>query len=602
MPLSGPGNGRPPPATLPEPRFPISTTQHQTLYRKYRPRLLSEVVGQHLPVRTLRNALVRGDLAHAYLFHGPRGTGKTSLARIFARSLNCEEGLGPEPCGKCANCVDILAERNPEVVEMDAASHSKVEEVRRLLEQLWVPRTRNRYKVYILDEVHMLSTSAFNALLKAVEEPPPGLVFVLCTTEPHKVPATIRSRCQEFAFARVAPADMSPALMAISGKEDFTVEEGVLEELCLASDGCMRDALSLLQQVASTGEGTLSVESLRHLTGRMGEEELAELVTLFQAADGQELLTRMRAVYLSGRSLRALVREVRRHLSERILSGQDPKPLAPLIRWIDQLDHRLSLDQDPLLAVETALARWVADQLAPAEVAPAPVAVAAPAAAAPAPVPSAAAPTAEAPPQQEEEDDDGPRRPSRLRRPSRMMPRFEGSGPTPAQVRDAAPPVSAPPQKPPATPATPTTVPHASREWNDFLHALMAQDVPLLAMLFNSRGDLAGEDLTVRVPARWRVDVLRDQGKMGDLEASIREHFGKPLRVSFAVDGEEGPVAAEQEQTLPGMEDDTAPPQRRPKPRPMAADDGSPVDDGVIGRIMKLAPGSTIEAPKGRTP
>lgn len=545
-----------------------------TLYRKYRPQTLREVVGQAMPVRTLKNALARQDMAHAYLFHGPRGTGKTSLARIIARSLNCEKGLGADPCGQCQNCVDILAGRNPEVVEMDAASHSKVEEVRRLTEQLWIPRTRNRYKVYILDEVHMLSTSAFNALLKAVEEPPEGLLFILATTEPHKVPATIRSRCQEFAFQRLSLADMQPALLAICDKEGYAAEEGVLLELCAASDGCMRDALSLLQQLASVTEGQLSVEALRHISGRLGETELKEWLGLFKKADGPALRDRLMDYYGRGLSLSMLVRELRRFLSEMILAGTEAAKLAGLMRWLDRLDHRLGFDKEPLLAMETALARWVAEAAAPpAQMA----AVAAPAAA------ETAAPASGF----------ARRKPTGL---SGGAP--AGAAPTPAPAAVLNPASLAAPS--PAATAAPSVAPPAAGGWQGFLNHLMKTDVSLLAMLSQAEGMITGNEAVVTFASKWRVDTLTRHGKEKLLEKHLSDFLGHGVTLVLKVGGETTPPAAPAPAaTAPPPAQPASPAEstRKPVRKTSPAAPGLPLDEGVVGRILKLAPGAEVEEP-----
>ncbi len=539
-----------------------------TLYRKYRPQTLSEVVGQAMPVRTLKNALARQDMAHAYLFHGPRGTGKTSLARIIARSLNCEKGLGADPCGQCQNCVDVLAGRNPEVVEMDAASHSKVEEVRRLTEQLWIPRTRNRYKVYILDEVHMLSTSAFNALLKAVEEPPEGLLFILATTEPHKVPATIRSRCQEFAFQRLSLADMQPALLAICGKEGYAAEEGVLAELCAASDGCMRDALSLLQQLASVTEGQLSTEALRRISGRLGEAELKDWLDLFKKAEGPALRDRLMDYYGRGLSLSMLVREMRRYLSELILSGADAAKWAGLMRWLDRLDHRLGFDKEPLLSMETALARWVAEAAAPPVVA-----------AGGAPAPSAETPA--------------PASGFVRRKPAGLGGGAPAPAPASAPILNPAALAAPPPVAQPAVAAAPSA---PGSGWQGFLNHLMKTDVSLLAMLSQAEGVISGEEAVVSFASKWRVDTLMRHGKEKILEKHLSDFLGHGVTLVLKVGGETAapvaPVAPPPAQTAPPAES-TRKPARKSAPAPA----GLPLDEGVLGRILKLAPGAEVEEP-----
>ncbi|MEK7131160.1 MAG: DNA polymerase III subunit gamma/tau, partial [Patescibacteria group bacterium] len=225
-----------------------------TIYRKYRPQQFTDVVGQEHIIKTITNEITTNKIAHAYLFSGPRGTGKTTLARLLAKSINCadkKEG-GSEPCGACSSCVEVTNGHNIDVIEMDAATHTGVDNVREnIIENAQFKPTKSKYKVFIIDEVHMLSGGSFNALLKTLEEPPSHVIFILATTEPHKLPATIISRCQRFNFKRVGYDDMLKRLGEICHSEKIKVDKKVLERIINKSDGCMRDAESLLGQVLS---------------------------------------------------------------------------------------------------------------------------------------------------------------------------------------------------------------------------------------------------------------------------------------------------------------------------------------------------------------
>jgi len=255
---------------------------HVSWYRKYRPRSFDDVVGQLHIERTLRNAVGEGTVAHAYLFTGPRGTGKTSTARILAKALNCERGPGPSPDGTCDQCQAIAEGTHPDVYELDAASRTGVDDVReQIIGRVNYAPTRGAWKVYIIDEVHMLSTSAFNALLKTLEEPPPHTLFVLCTTHPNKVPDTIHSRCQRFDFHRLSVEEIASRLRAIADAEHVTVADGAFALIAKHALGGMRDAITTLEQLSSFGEGTIELSDVEGLLGELDEDllfEAAELV------------------------------------------------------------------------------------------------------------------------------------------------------------------------------------------------------------------------------------------------------------------------------------------------------------------------------------
>src|SRR5512135_1685968 len=224
---------------------------YQVLARKWRPQVFEEVVGQEHITRTLQNAITSGRLAHAFLFSGPRGVGKTTTARILAKALNCAEGPTPTPCGKCNSCVETAAGTSVDVIEIDGASNRGIEHIRELREAVKYAPVGGKNKVYVIDEVHMLTNEAFNALLKTLEEPPPQVIFIFATTEPQKIPATIHSRCQRYDFRRIVPEQICSRLEHICKQEKVAFEKAALMLIARKAEGSMRDALSLLDQACS---------------------------------------------------------------------------------------------------------------------------------------------------------------------------------------------------------------------------------------------------------------------------------------------------------------------------------------------------------------
>jgi len=265
------------------------------LYRKWRPQKFSEVVGQDVVVKIIQNAIKSNRIAHAYLFAGSRGVGKTSVARIFAKALNCENGPAPEPCNSCSVCKKITDGSSFDVLEIDGASNRGVDEVRALRERVNLAPVEGRYKVYIIDEVHMLTVEAFNALLKTLEEPPPHVVFILATTEPHKLPLTIRSRCLFLAFRPIEPRDMVAKLSDILKNEGISASEEVLLEISRRADGSMRDAISLLEQLLALGEN-ITIESLERNFGILSRAEVRGKLSLIRQGRWEELFLWLRSL------------------------------------------------------------------------------------------------------------------------------------------------------------------------------------------------------------------------------------------------------------------------------------------------------------------
>ncbi len=263
---------------------------YQVLARKWRPRKFAELVGQEHVVRALTNALDTGRMHHAYLFTGTRGVGKTTIARIFAKSLNCERGQSADPCGECSVCTAVDEGRFVDLLEIDAASNTGVDDVREVIENAQYAPSRGRFKVYLVDEVHMLSKNAFNALLKTLEEPPPHVKFLLATTDPQKLPVTVLSRCLKFNLKRLLPEQIAGQMRHILAAENIAYEDSAIGELARAADGSLRDGLSLLDQAIAYGGGALHADDVRTMLGSVARGQVLGVLDALAAGDGERLL------------------------------------------------------------------------------------------------------------------------------------------------------------------------------------------------------------------------------------------------------------------------------------------------------------------------
>ncbi|MCL2217672.1 MAG: DNA polymerase III subunit gamma/tau [Defluviitaleaceae bacterium] len=294
---------------------------HTALYRKKRPRAFREIVGQPHIVRTLENQLLAKQINHAYLFCGTRGTGKTSAAKILARAINCLAPAGAEPCNTCELCESILKERCLDVAEIDAASNNGVDNIRDLRDEVKYLPTQGRYKVYIVDEVHMLSPNAFNALLKTLEEPPAHVVFILATTDPQKIPATILSRCQRYDFRRISPADIVETLKGYLREESLEFEDSALEYIAYHSDGAMRDALSLLDQSLSMDSGGVSLLNVREMLGAVDRAILFEFTDALANNDSGAIMSIISQAMDEGRDVSQFASDLVRHFRDVLVAG-----------------------------------------------------------------------------------------------------------------------------------------------------------------------------------------------------------------------------------------------------------------------------------------
>ena len=286
---------------------------HKALYRAYRPQNFKDVVGQNHIIRTLKNQIQNNNVGHAYLFCGTRGTGKTSTAKIFARAVNCENSIDEEPCNECEVCKDILNDNIMDVIEIDAASNNSVDDIREIRENVKYTPAKCKYKVYIIDEVHMLSQGAFNALLKTLEEPPSYVIFILATTEPHKIPATILSRCQRFDFKRVTVKDMATRMKEICDDVNIEVDERALNLIARNSQGALRDALSILDQCMSFSEGNIEYKDVVDLLGTVNIEQLFEMAEYVIKEDTKKCLEILNEFVIWGKDIKNLVDDLIDH-------------------------------------------------------------------------------------------------------------------------------------------------------------------------------------------------------------------------------------------------------------------------------------------------
>ena len=298
---------------------------YQALYRKYRPKTFDEVVGQDVIVKTLKNSIKNNLVSHAYLLAGPRGTGKTTIAKIFAKVLNCYEPVDCEPCNKCLSCEQANNNQNIDIIEIDAASNNGVDEIREIRNKIALVPSNSKYKIYIIDEVHMLTTQAFNALLKTLEEPPKHIMFIFATTEPQKIPQTILSRCQRFDYKKVNNDDIVKRLKYIVEQENINIDVESLYEIAKLSDGGMRDSISLLDQSVAYCDEKITIEDIHKINGSVTQEEINDLILNILNGELVNVIEKIEEYDSTGKNLIKITQELVERMKDCLLYINAPK-------------------------------------------------------------------------------------------------------------------------------------------------------------------------------------------------------------------------------------------------------------------------------------
>jgi DNA polymerase-3 subunit gamma/tau len=519
------------------------------LARKYRPQTFGEMSGQEHVVRTLSNALARGRLAHAFLFTGPRGVGKTTAARLVAKAVNCEKGPTANPCGTCVACVEITEGRSVDVIEIDAASNNGVDNVRDIVEGVKYRPARDPYKVFVVDEVHMLSTGAFNALLKTLEEPPDHVLFVLATTDVHKVPETIVSRCQRFDFRRLDLRQIADQLRKVAGAEGMKLSDASLALVARAAEGGMRDALSLLDRVRAACGDEPADEAVAEALGVVDAAAVARIAGAMVQRDGAGLLAEVASLYERGLEMRRVAEELVRFLRdvtvfrlapgvsldlpeseqrdvEALAAVADPSQLARLFDLVQRSVTEVKLADQPRYALEVALLKGAV--LAPgADVSALLARAEALAAGRPPPAPHAA----QAPPVA---------RPAAAAAPPRAAP-VPSPAPVPARAPARAPVAAAPPA---AAVAAPAAAPAGdsqplSERWRAAVAEVESESPTLGAALKQATLVSFGPpDVRIRFPAGTKFPEMVER-KRAAVEKAFSGFLGRPVKLAIEI----GPVA-----------------------------------------------------------
>jgi DNA polymerase-3 subunit gamma/tau len=536
------------------------------LARKYRPQTFAEMVGQEHVVRTLSNALGTGQLAHAFLFTGPRGVGKTTAARLVAKAVNCQQGPTARPCGRCPACLEIAEGRSLDVVEIDAASNTGVDNVRDIIDSVKYRPARDRYKVFVVDEVHMLSQGAFNALLKTLEEPPGHVIFVLATTDVHRVPETILSRCQRFDFRRLGLSQIVEQLRKVAQAEGMAVSDQALGLVARAAEGGMRDALSLLDRVRAAVGDAPDDAAVAEAVGAVDAAAVGRIAWALVRRDGAALLAEVAALHERGQEMRRVAEEVVRRLRDvtvaRLAPGvpidlpdaeraeveaqaaaADPAQLARLFDVAQRAVVEVKLSEQPRYALEVALLK--AALLAPgADVAELIARVEALAGGGPLPTASSPPPRATPPPTRPPTSTSSPTAtptPTRTATPARAATPARTA--TPARAATPAPALDPPPAEP-APPSRDDAALPLGERWRAAVAEVERSSPAVVPHL--KQGALlrlAEGEVTLQFPENTSFAAAVER-KRADIEGALGRFFGRPTRLLVKV-GPPVPASAE---------------------------------------------------------
>ena len=530
---------------------------HLGLARKFRPQGFEEVVGQEAVATTLKNALTAGKPAHAYLFFGPRGVGKTTSARILAKALNCKKGVSPEPCGKCPSCEEIARSSSVDVLELDAATNTQVDRIREMIiETVSLAPSRDRFKIFIIDEVHMLSTASFNALLKTLEEPPPHVVFILATTDPGKIPPTIVSRCQRFRFRPVALETMEAHLSRVAKAEGIAIEPEALRLLSQAASGALRDALSLLEQAHAYAGGKIGAKTVRELLGILPEDLLESLAQAILARDAATLSKLLEKVWEEGFDAAQLLRDLRERLRlaylhrlgvsghvapkwKAISDPHSPETFSFLIQRMNKALDNLRAAESPHLSLELSIFGMIEAAYDFREWARRLEALESRLGSAPGPLPEPA----------------GPALPVRL---VRAQPAEKAALPAEADE--------------PETPAPVVESGSARDVWNAVLK-LMEQDAPGLATDLRAARLIAAENGPWKLVFARAFDADRAKRHEKKIEDKLTTVRGRPAQITFDVDPSVANEAADE------------------AGKPDVPEAGPQAPDPAVQRVLQVFPG-----------